>query len=217
MYLISTSESRLDGAVLLHAHRRLGQGCEWRPQSQRERACVPFASKRRPTVDFPGAKYGLNSRLECYGPENPDGSQFRFMVLLWNCLNLSIYIMSGSRDGVQGLYRDNDGSSLYPQDGNTIAVLFDIADATQAARISAGLSGNWNEFGAVAPEASGTISPFVTSFEVKAHFKAGNSSAAIEIMRRMWGYALNTFSNSSVLEGYFQDGSLHVRDRFADP
>ncbi|KAJ6599949.1 Six-hairpin glycosidase-like protein [Mycena vulgaris] len=112
-------------------------------------------------------------------------------------------------DDVQGLYRDNDGSTIYPQDGNTIAVLFDIADETQAVRVSAGLTRNWNEFGAVAPEASGTISPFVTSFEVKAHFKAGNSSAAVEIMRRMWGYALNTFSNSTVIEGYFQDGSLH--------
>ncbi|KAJ7670392.1 Six-hairpin glycosidase-like protein [Mycena rosella] len=112
-------------------------------------------------------------------------------------------------DDVQGMYRDNDGSTLYPQDGNTIAVLFDIADPTQAARISTGLTGNWNEFGAIAPEASGTISPFVTSFEVKAHFKAGNSSAAVEIIRRMWGYALNKFSNSTVIEGYFQDGSLH--------
>ncbi|KAJ7484259.1 glycoside hydrolase family 78 protein [Mycena latifolia] len=117
--------------------------------------------------------------------------------------------ISGPRDDEQGLYRDNDGSTLYPQDGNAIAVLFDIANATQATRISEGLTRNWNEFGAVAPEASGTISPFVTSFEVKAHFKAGNWSAAVEIMRRMWGYALNAFSNSTIIEGYFQDGSLH--------
>ncbi|KAJ7284483.1 glycoside hydrolase family 78 protein [Mycena rebaudengoi] len=112
-------------------------------------------------------------------------------------------------DDGQGMYRDKDGSTLYPQDGNTLAVLFDIADTTQAARISSGLLRNWNQFGAVAPEASGTISTFVSSFEVKAHFKAGNPSTAVELMRFMWGYALNTFSSSTIVEGYFKDGSLH--------
>jgi hypothetical protein len=53
------------------------------------------------------------------------------------------------------MYRDNTTSTLIPQDGNSLAVWFEIAATQeQGSRISKGLQKNWNEFGAVAPEVS---------------------------------------------------------------
>ncbi|KAG8702624.1 hypothetical protein FRC08_003359 [Ceratobasidium sp. 394] len=57
-------------------------------------------------------------------------------------------------DERQGMYRDNTTSMLLPQDGNSLAVWFDVANSREKAiRISEGLQKNWNEYGAVAPEA----------------------------------------------------------------
>jgi hypothetical protein len=56
-------------------------------------------------------------------------------------------------DNEQGMYRDNTTSILTPQDGNSLAIWFGVAENQEKAiRISSGLKRNWNEFGAVAPE-----------------------------------------------------------------
>lgn len=66
------------------------------------------------------------------------------------------------------MYRDAPNSTLYAQDANSLAILFGLADsADKNARISEGLTKNWNDLGAVAPELPGTICPFVGSFEVR--------------------------------------------------
>ena len=65
-----------------------------------------------------------------------------------------------------GMYRDNDTTTLCPQDANSFAVLFNLTNATQANSISRGLQKNWNNLGPVAPELPDTISPFISGFEV---------------------------------------------------
>ena len=67
----------------------------------------------------------------------------------------------------RGLYRDNDTTTLCAQDGNSVAVVFNLTEsAEQAAAISDGLTENWSVYGAIAPELPDTIAPFVGGFEV---------------------------------------------------
>lgn len=66
-----------------------------------------------------------------------------------------------------GLYRDNDTTTLCPQDANSMAVLFNLtATPEQVASVSEGLTKNWNDLGPVAPELPDTISPFISGLEV---------------------------------------------------
>lgn len=67
-----------------------------------------------------------------------------------------------------GLYRDNQTTTLCPQDANSFAVLFNLTTSeAQANNVSAGLEKNWNDLGPVAPELPDTISPFIGGFEVR--------------------------------------------------
>ncbi|KAL3661204.1 hypothetical protein V7S43_013811 [Phytophthora oleae] len=117
-------------------------------------------------------------------------------------------------DDSVGLFRDNTtaaGAELHPQDGNSLAVRYNLTQSSeQAATVSENLAARWNEYGAVSPEGLGSISPFITSVEVEAHLRAtpGNASLALEIIRRQWGYMLNTFSNSTTIEAYYETGEL---------
>lgn len=109
------------------------------------------------------------------------------------------------------MYRDNDTTTLAPQDANSFAVLYNLTqNASQANSISAGLEKNWNELGAVAPELPDTISPFIGGFELQAHFASGNDERAMDLLRREWGYMLytNLSVQSTLLEGYTANGSL---------
>ena len=66
-----------------------------------------------------------------------------------------------------GMYRDNDTTTLCPQDANSMAVLYNLTETPeQAASVSAGLTKNWNDLGPVAPELPDTISPFISGLEV---------------------------------------------------
>ena len=65
-----------------------------------------------------------------------------------------------------GMYRDNDTTTLCPQDANSFAVLYNLTTAEQANSISEGLMKNWNDLGPIAPELPDTISPFISGFEV---------------------------------------------------
>lgn len=66
-----------------------------------------------------------------------------------------------------GMYRNNLTSTLYPQDANSLAVLFNLTtSAKQASSVSAGLTQYWGEFGSVSPELPDTVTPYIGSFEV---------------------------------------------------
>ncbi|KAI0075162.1 glycoside hydrolase family 78 protein [Panus rudis PR-1116 ss-1] len=113
-----------------------------------------------------------------------------------------------------GMYRDNDTTTLTPQDGNSLALLYNLTNSSsQASSISGGLTKNWNEIGAIAPELPDTIAPFIGSFEIQAHFESGNDLRAMDLLRREWGYMLytNLSVQSSLLEGYTSNGSLYYR------
>ncbi|KAJ8522266.1 hypothetical protein ONZ45_g1136 [Pleurotus djamor] len=109
------------------------------------------------------------------------------------------------------MYRDNQTTTLCPQDANSFAVVFNLTDSVdKAVSISEGLQKNWNSLGSIAPELPHTISPFIGGFELQAHFIAGNDDLAMDLLRREWGYMLYTDLSvqSTLLEGYNSDGSI---------
>ncbi|QUQ63959.1 alpha-L-rhamnosidase-related protein [Kutzneria sp. CA-103260] len=113
-------------------------------------------------------------------------------------------------DDAAGQYRDNPGSGLHPQDGNSLAVWYGLAPADRAARISQALTANWNSYGATTPEKNGEIATFPGSMEVQAHFQAGDASTALALIRREWGYMLTSplGTGSTFWEGYLANGQL---------
>ena len=117
-------------------------------------------------------------------------------------------------DSAAGLYRDNETTSLHPQDGNAMALLFNLTmSASQASAISEGLTRNWNDIGPVTPELQDTISPFVSGLEVLAHFRAGQPKRALELTERLYGYLLDSplMTGSTLAEGITANGSLYYR------
>ncbi|KAJ3467715.1 hypothetical protein MRS44_005279 [Fusarium solani] len=74
------------------------------------------------------------------------------------------------------------------------------------AAISESLKARWiRPYGAPAPEAGNTVSPFASGFELRAHYVAGFSERAIELMELMWAdHMLDNpaMTNSSFVEGY---------------
>lgn len=112
----------------------------------------------------------------------------------------------------EGMYIDNETTTLMPQDGNSWAVVANLTlNPSQVSSISEGLSGRWTPYGAPAPEAADAISPFISGFELQTHFLAENTSAALDLMRLQWGYMLNDprMTNSTFIEGYSTTGELH--------
>lgn len=116
-------------------------------------------------------------------------------------------------DESAGLFKDNQTTTLHPQDGNCWAVISGVANSTRAIIISNSLKARWGRYGAPAPEAYGnTVSPFISGFELQAHFIAGNPLYAIELMKFMWAdFMLDDprMTNSTFIEGYDTEGQLH--------
>jgi hypothetical protein len=114
-------------------------------------------------------------------------------------------------DASAGMYMDVPGSSLHPQDGNSLAVWFGIPDSTaKSLSISTALKGRWNQFGATTPERTNAIATFPGSMEVMAHFVAGDDAIALSLIRLEWGYMLSSPNGtaSTFWEGYLQDGTF---------
>lgn len=114
-----------------------------------------------------------------------------------------------------GLYHDNQTTLLSPQDGNAWAVKSNLTlDTAQSVVVSNALQARWGQYGAPAPEAGSplTISPFIGSFELEAHFLASRPQTALSLMRLQWGdFMLDDprMTNSTFIEGYSASGSLH--------
>ncbi|KAK0200591.1 Six-hairpin glycosidase [Desarmillaria ectypa] len=112
-----------------------------------------------------------------------------------------------------GMYRDNLTTTLYPQDANSFAVLYNLTlSDNQKIAVSEGLEKNWNDLGPVSPELPDNISPFISGFEAT-HFEAGQDNRALDLLRREWGYMLytNLSVQSTLLEGFTANGSLEYR------
>jgi hypothetical protein len=93
--------------------------------------------------------------------------------------------------------------------------------AEQSAAVSQALKARWGVYGAPAPEAGSplTISPFISSFELEAHLVASDPQSALQLIRRQWGFMLNDprMTNSTFIEGFSADGSLHYAPYTNDP
>ncbi|KAJ5722734.1 hypothetical protein N7488_000769 [Penicillium malachiteum] len=114
-------------------------------------------------------------------------------------------------DSEAGLYRDNETTTLHPQDGNTWAIKSGLTSSNQSTIISKALQARWGKYGAPAPEAGATISPFIGGFELQAHYIAGQPNLALDLLRLQWGYMLldSKMTQSTFIEGYSTDGSIH--------
>lgn len=111
-----------------------------------------------------------------------------------------------------GMYIDNETTTLMPQDGNSWAIVSNITlNSSQIQSISDKLVDRWTPYGAPAVEAADAISPFISGFELQAHFIAENTTAALELMRLQWGFMLDDprMTNSTFIEGYSSTGELH--------
>lgn len=125
-------------------------------------------------------------------------------------------------DTSAGAYKDNPTSTMYPQDGNALAVWYNVVDSpTKARSISYVLGENWNDKGSRAPEFTfGTgvprISTFASSMELMSHFQAGYDTRGLEMIRSMWGYMLDAphGTRSTIWEGLNSDGSFAYQGPF---
>ncbi|KAI2472808.1 glycoside hydrolase family 78 protein [Annulohypoxylon bovei var. microspora] len=110
--------------------------------------------------------------------------------------------------------RDNN-TGLHPQDGNSLALLFGVVNATadKGQNISSALAKNWTPIGAESPELSGEVSTFISSFEIQAHLLAGQTQRALDLIRTSWGWYLNNKNGtqSTMIEGYLTDGTFGYR------
>nr|POF09148.1 hypothetical protein CFP56_76277 [Quercus suber] len=136
------------------------------------------------------------------------------LITTWQTYYDNIVLTANTKlwDSDSGLFIDNTTTTLHPQDGNVWAIISGIANSTQATIISRALKARWGPYGAPAPEAGTTVSPFITSFELQAHFLAGQPQSAIDLMRFMWAdFMLDDprMTNSTFNEGYDVSGALH--------
>lgn len=130
---------------------------------------------------------------------------------------LSPNILKYTYDHTYGAFRDNTTNiTLYPQDGNSMSLLFGIISPSSpiAQSISSRLTENWTPIGAEAPELPNNISPFISSFEIQAHFIIGQTHRALDLIRRSWGWYLAhpNGTQSTVIEGYLTNGSFAYRN-----
>ena len=117
-------------------------------------------------------------------------------------------------DPAVGAFKDSDtDASVYPEDGNSLALYYDMADPAYFTNISDQLTTNWGPIGAKCPELTDNIVPYVESMEVKAHLAARQATRALKLMRLSWGWYLNNpyGTGSTCIEGYLQDGTFGYR------
>ena len=111
-----------------------------------------------------------------------------------------------------GLFNDNTTTTLNPQDGNSWAIISGVANCSRATSISNALHARWGKYGAPAPEAGTTVSPFISGFELQAHYLAGHPVYAEELMKLEYvDFMLDDprMTNSTYIEGYDVSGALH--------
>ena len=111
-------------------------------------------------------------------------------------------------------FKDSDtDASVHPEDGNSLALYYDMADSSYFKRISDQLVTNWGPIGAKCPEMTDNIVPYIESMEVKGHLAAYQATRALELMRLSWGWYLNNpnGTGSTCIEGYLQDGTFGYR------
>lgn len=115
-----------------------------------------------------------------------------------------------------GAFRESPQvNDLHPQDANSFALAYGVveSDSEEASRITDYLAEQWGPFGPSSPELPENVSPFITSVELEAHFRAGRPDRSLELMRTLWGWYLNheNGTQSTTPEGFLQDGTWGYR------
>ncbi|KAH7378571.1 Six-hairpin glycosidase [Cadophora sp. MPI-SDFR-AT-0126] len=113
-------------------------------------------------------------------------------------------------DGAK-MYRDNETTTLMPQDGNVWAIVSGLADTPSKKQlISAALTKRWGKYGAISVEIRNYVAPFIGSVELWAHALAGNHDTMHKLIRLQWGFMLDgqRMTNSTFIEGYDANGVL---------
>jgi hypothetical protein len=127
---------------------------------------------------------------------------------LKDAINTNLY------DDSHGAFRDNfTRTILYPQDANSMAILFNATYPNRTTSISDRLREEWTDIGPISPELPDNISPFITSFELQGHFTLRKTNRALNLLRRTWGWYINNpnGTESTLIEGYRADGSFGYR------
>ena len=111
-------------------------------------------------------------------------------------------------DASFGAYRDNPTSTLYPQDGNSQAIWFGVADsADKTASVARYLDSIVGTLGARTPEWGGNISCFAGSMQLMALSTANRDVDALNLVRRQWGFMFNHPKGTKTFwEGFGADG-----------
>jgi hypothetical protein len=88
-----------------------------------------------------------------------------------------------------------------------------MAYSSSFKNISDYLVSNWTPIGASCPEMEFNIVPFIESMEIKGHLSAHQSTRALDLIRRSWGWYLNNpyGTESTFIEGYLKDGTFGYR------
>lgn len=133
-------------------------------------------------------------------------------MTLWLGMYLDPLLMANNNAGSAFKDSDTDGS-IHPEDGNSMALFFDVANSSYVSSISQQLTTNWVSIGAAAPELPNNIVGFVQSFEIKGHLIARQATRALDLIRRSWGWYINNpFGTASTcIEGYLSDGTFGYR------
>ncbi|KAJ5305876.1 hypothetical protein N7508_004891 [Penicillium antarcticum] len=140
----------------------------------------------------------------------------------WSKTAINLKLAANQRlwDASSGLYFDNETTTMHPQDGNAWAIKANLTQSTaQAVQVSNALASRWGKYGAPAPEAGKTVSPFISGFELQAHYLANKPNSGLDLIRLEWGFMLNDprMTQSTFIEGYSTDGSLHYAPYTNDP
>ena len=117
-------------------------------------------------------------------------------------------------DPSSNLYTDNTTTTLHPQDGNSLALLYNLTTTSpHAAALSKSLTTFHGPIGPLTPELPDTISPFVSSIEVLAHLSARRPKRALHLTRTLWTHLLDApqMTASTLAEGLSANGSLYYR------
>ncbi len=95
-----------------------------------------------------------------------------------------------------------------------MALYFGVNPASTSTSISNALTKNWISIGSVAPELPNNLIGFGQSFEIKGHLAARQSTRALDLIRRAWGWYLNHPYGvaSTCIEGYLADGTFGYRN-----
>ncbi len=99
----------------------------------------------------------------------------------------------------QQAYVDTHDTSYVPQDGNALAVLFDLAKGGRVQTVLNTLKRkNWSPYGSLVFDIdahhllrSHQISPTMCTHEAEARFRSGDAAGALDLIRRLWGTMIN--------------------------